>query len=44
MLGLDWAFGFATDFFHDAILTEQRLPDILILPKNHCDSAIHEFI
>lgn len=44
MLGLAWAFGSAGDFLHDVILTEQRTRDILILPKNYCDSAIHELI
>lgn len=42
LLDLAQAFGSAGDFLSDIIPTVQRPPNILILPKNYTDSAIHE--
>ena len=41
-LDLAQAFGSAGDFLSDIIPTVPRPPNILILPKNYTDSAIHE--
>ena len=42
LLDLAQAFGSAGDFLSDIIPTVWRPPNILILPKNYTDSAIHE--